>query len=232
MSLARIWDRRVVGWHTHVTSTHGFEKVRDRLLAISGPRPTDACVDLGAGTGFVAIALAPLVDSVLAVDISPAWMNPWPSGPRKDGLQNVRTRWQTCGPSSCPRPASISSCPATRCTTSATGQAGACRRAARWLRPGAARGRRHDVRPRRKPARPGDLVAKKRQRSPSRDLPGGGGSPRTLPGTDWASATSTRPHRILATGAVRCRLDRCALRTGRRRSRHCPRRPAGHLTGP
>ncbi len=92
MSLARIWDRRVVGWHTHVTSTHGFEKVRDRLLAISGPRPTDACVDLGAGTGFVAIALAPLVDSVLAVDISPVMDESLAARAAQDGLRNVRTR--------------------------------------------------------------------------------------------------------------------------------------------
>ncbi|MGD0702997.1 MAG: methyltransferase domain-containing protein [Trebonia sp.] len=35
------------------------------------PRSADVCVDLGAGTGFVALALAPLVDRVLAVDISP-----------------------------------------------------------------------------------------------------------------------------------------------------------------
>ena len=49
MSLARIWDRRVAGWHTHVTSTSGFARVRDRLLAIAAPGPADVCVDLGAG---------------------------------------------------------------------------------------------------------------------------------------------------------------------------------------
>lgn len=90
MSLARIWDKRVAGWHAHVTSTRGFEEVRDRLLAISGPRPADACVDLGAGTGFVALALAPLVDSVLAVDISPDMAESLVARAAQAGLRNVR----------------------------------------------------------------------------------------------------------------------------------------------
>jgi ubiquinone/menaquinone biosynthesis C-methylase UbiE len=92
LSLARIWDRRVAGWHTHVTSARGFEQVRDRLLEISAPGPADACVDLGAGTGFVATALAPLVDSVLAVDISPAMAESLAARAAQDGLRNIRTQ--------------------------------------------------------------------------------------------------------------------------------------------
>ncbi len=71
MSLARIWDRHVAGWHEQVTSTIGFDRVLAGLLAIAAPGPADACVDLRAGAGFVALALAPLADSVLAVVISP-----------------------------------------------------------------------------------------------------------------------------------------------------------------
>jgi len=81
----------VAGWHTHVTSTSGFDKVRDRLLAIADPRPADACVDLGAGTGFVALALAPLVDSVLAVDISPVMAQSLAAHAAQDGSRNVAT---------------------------------------------------------------------------------------------------------------------------------------------
>jgi ubiquinone/menaquinone biosynthesis C-methylase UbiE len=91
LSLERIWDRRVVGWHTHVTSASGFDKVRDRLLAIADPGAADACVDLGAGTGFVALAIAPLVDSVLAVDISPAMAESLAASAARAGLENVRT---------------------------------------------------------------------------------------------------------------------------------------------
>jgi ubiquinone/menaquinone biosynthesis C-methylase UbiE len=91
LSLARIWDRRVAGWHAHVTSTSGFDKVRGRLLVISGPGPSDACVDLGSGTGFVALALAPLAGSVLAVDISPAMAESLAVRAAQAGLPNVRT---------------------------------------------------------------------------------------------------------------------------------------------
>ena len=91
LSLSRIWDRRVAGWHTHVTSTSGFHEVLDRLLAIAGPRAADACVDLGAGSGFVTLALAPLVDSVLAVDISPAMEESLAKRAAQAGLDNVST---------------------------------------------------------------------------------------------------------------------------------------------
>ena len=91
MSLARIWDRRVADWHTHVTSTSGFDTVRDRLLAIADPGPADACIDLGAGTGFVALALAELAGSVLAVDISPVMADSLAARAAQAGLRNVKT---------------------------------------------------------------------------------------------------------------------------------------------
>ena len=70
--LERMWDKRVEKWHSHVTTAAGFEKVLDHLLRLAAPQEADECVDLGAGTGFVTTALAPLVSSVLAVDISAA----------------------------------------------------------------------------------------------------------------------------------------------------------------
>ncbi len=92
MSLVRKWDGRVAQWHSHVTSTAGFEKVLDRLVNMSSPRPTDACVDLGAGTGFVTTAIAPRVGSVLAVDISPAMAVSLGERAARAGLENVRTK--------------------------------------------------------------------------------------------------------------------------------------------
>lgn len=92
MSLVKQWDKRVTQWHTHVTSAVGFEKVRDRLIDMSVPQPTDACVDLGAGTGFMTLALAPLVSSVLAVDISPAMAESLASRAASDGLRNVSAK--------------------------------------------------------------------------------------------------------------------------------------------
>lgn len=91
MPLGRTWDRRVKQWHTHVTSAPAFDKVRAELVAISAPERTDRCVDLGAGTGFLATALAPLVHSVLAVDISPEMMRSLAEEARAADLDNVRT---------------------------------------------------------------------------------------------------------------------------------------------
>lgn len=91
LSLARMWDRRVTGWHTHVTSSVGFDRVLDRLLALAAPRAGDHCVDLGAGTGFVALALAPLVETVLAVDISPVMTEDLGKRAAQAGLGNVTT---------------------------------------------------------------------------------------------------------------------------------------------
>jgi ubiquinone/menaquinone biosynthesis C-methylase UbiE len=72
VTVSQKWDKRVGQWHDHVNSATAFGKVLDRILVLSRPQPSDVCVDLGAGTGFVTTALAPLVASVRAVDISPA----------------------------------------------------------------------------------------------------------------------------------------------------------------
>ncbi len=89
LSLEQKWNRRVENWHSHVTSAAAFAEVLDRLIRLSSPEPTDACVDLGAGTGFVTTALAPLVSSVLAVDISTAMATALGERTAHDGLQNV-----------------------------------------------------------------------------------------------------------------------------------------------
>lgn len=92
MSLVRTWDKRVAAWHSHVTSGPGFEKILARLLDLSRPQPTDACADLGAGTGFVTNAVAPQVNSVLAVDVSPSMTKTLAQHAAEAGLDNVRTQ--------------------------------------------------------------------------------------------------------------------------------------------
>ena len=89
--LERQWDKRVEQWHSHVTSAAAFEKVLAGLLDMAAPRPADACVDLGAGTGFVTTALAPKVSSVLAVDISSAMARSLAEHAAEAGLANVST---------------------------------------------------------------------------------------------------------------------------------------------
>lgn len=89
MSQERRWTKRVDQWHTHVTSAAGFEKVLDALLITAAPGPDDVAVDLGAGTGFVTMALAPKVTSVLAVDISPAMTEEVAKNAAEAGHSNV-----------------------------------------------------------------------------------------------------------------------------------------------
>lgn len=90
MPLVQTWDKRVTQWHSHVTSSPGFDKVRSQLIAVSAPKQSDDCVDLGAGTGFLTTELAPLVRSVLAVDISPEMTRSLAQQAKEAGLGNVR----------------------------------------------------------------------------------------------------------------------------------------------
>jgi ubiquinone/menaquinone biosynthesis C-methylase UbiE len=89
LTAERTWDRRVEKWHSHVTSADAFGTVLDRLIRLSSPKRADTCVDLGAGTGFVAAALAPLVSSVLAVDVSAAMVASLTERAAEGGLHNV-----------------------------------------------------------------------------------------------------------------------------------------------
>jgi ubiquinone/menaquinone biosynthesis C-methylase UbiE len=92
MTLERQWDKRVGQWHSHVTSAAAFGRLRDDLIGLAAPGPADSCVDLGAGTGFVTMALAPLASSVLAVDISAAMASALAGQAVRAGLSNVATQ--------------------------------------------------------------------------------------------------------------------------------------------
>ncbi|HYB15948.1 MAG TPA: methyltransferase domain-containing protein [Streptosporangiaceae bacterium] len=137
LTLEQTWDRRVEKWHSHVTSAAAFAQVLDRLIDLSSPEPADACVDLGAGTGFVTTALAPMVSSVLAVDISAAMARSLAELAAREGLQNVSTEVSDLRQFRLP-PASVDlvvSSYALHHLADADKRALVVR-AARWLRPG------------------------------------------------------------------------------------------------
>lgn len=71
---ARLWNRRVDSWHHQVSTSDGFGSLRDVVIERAQPESTDRCVDLGAGTGFLTLALANRVARVLAVDVAPAML--------------------------------------------------------------------------------------------------------------------------------------------------------------
>jgi ubiquinone/menaquinone biosynthesis C-methylase UbiE len=137
LTLEQSWDSRVEEWHSHVNSGRAFAQVLDRLIGLSSPEPTDACVDLGAGTGFVTTALAPLVSSVLAVDLSVGMASSLAERAARDGLRNISIEVSDLREFQLP-PASVDlvvSSYALHHLPDADKQA-LVARAARWLRPG------------------------------------------------------------------------------------------------
>lgn len=71
------WLRRK-NWDDHVShledmaQTDGFQALRDRIVERADLRASDRVVDVGAGTGLLALAAARRCEQVWAIDISPA----------------------------------------------------------------------------------------------------------------------------------------------------------------
>jgi ubiquinone/menaquinone biosynthesis C-methylase UbiE len=84
------WDERVEAWEKVATS-ETFLAIRDRIVELAGPRPDDRVVDLGAGTGLLALELAPRVRELIAVDISERMLERLDVAAVADGVHNVRT---------------------------------------------------------------------------------------------------------------------------------------------
>jgi len=88
--LRETWDGRRDSWHHHVETSAAFDRVREAVLAEAAPVPELRAVDLGAGTGFLALALAPEIEDVLAVDVSPVMVDALEKEAADRGLRNVR----------------------------------------------------------------------------------------------------------------------------------------------
>jgi ubiquinone/menaquinone biosynthesis C-methylase UbiE len=84
------WDRRVESWE-EVATSEAFLALRDRIVELAGPRPDDHVVDLGAGTGLLALALAPWVRELVAIDISERMLERLDVTAVTDGIRNVQT---------------------------------------------------------------------------------------------------------------------------------------------
>ncbi len=66
---AKSWDEHVADLERLATS-EGFTALRDEILALAELEPGDRVLDIGAGTGLLALAAAPSVSHVDAVDVS------------------------------------------------------------------------------------------------------------------------------------------------------------------
>jgi ubiquinone/menaquinone biosynthesis C-methylase UbiE len=84
------WDQRVEVWE-EVASSDAFLALRDRVVELAEPRFDDVAVDLGAGTGLLALALAPRVQELVAVDISERMLERLDDAAIAGGLHNVDT---------------------------------------------------------------------------------------------------------------------------------------------
>jgi ubiquinone/menaquinone biosynthesis C-methylase UbiE len=84
------WDERVDTWD-EVAESDAFRALRDRVVELAELRVDDEVVDLGAGTGLLALAIAPAVAEVVAVDISERMLERLEDRAATDGVRNLRT---------------------------------------------------------------------------------------------------------------------------------------------
>lgn len=85
----RFWTSRAVSWDEGAWTNPGLVRVVDEVIARAAPKPTERAVDLGSGSGQLALKLAPLVESVLAVDISKAMLDLLERNAAAAGIANV-----------------------------------------------------------------------------------------------------------------------------------------------
>jgi ubiquinone/menaquinone biosynthesis C-methylase UbiE len=86
---AKNWDRHVADAEA-VARSRGFRELRDRIIDEAGLKAQDTVLDLGSGTGLLALAAAPLVDTVWAIDISPAMCDYLRTKADSAGLHNIK----------------------------------------------------------------------------------------------------------------------------------------------
>jgi SAM-dependent methyltransferase len=84
------WDDRVESWE-EVAASEAFLAIRDRIVELAEPQRDDRVIDLGAGTGLLALALAPRVRELVAVDISERMLGRPDDAAVSDGIHNVET---------------------------------------------------------------------------------------------------------------------------------------------
>jgi ubiquinone/menaquinone biosynthesis C-methylase UbiE len=84
----RRWDQRVDVWEG-VAASPTFQRLAATVVELAVPNQRDRVVDLGAGTGLLSLALAPRVETVVAVDYAPAMLARLRERMRASSIGNV-----------------------------------------------------------------------------------------------------------------------------------------------
>ena len=89
--LRKSWEGRAGSWDAHVTTSPAFSKILDAILTAAAPHSGDVVVDLGCGSGFVSLPIAPRVRSVLGIDFAPSMLTMLKTEAEQRRLPNITT---------------------------------------------------------------------------------------------------------------------------------------------
>jgi ubiquinone/menaquinone biosynthesis C-methylase UbiE len=90
LASSKDWDARVAEAEL-IARSPGFGHLRDRITELADPRAEQSVVDLGCGTGLLALAFAERVTRVWAIDSSPAMIEYLRVKASSAGLENIET---------------------------------------------------------------------------------------------------------------------------------------------
>jgi ubiquinone/menaquinone biosynthesis C-methylase UbiE len=136
-TVRNMWNRRSKSWHNHVNDSPAFEQIRAAVVRSAVVGAQDIVVDLGAGTGFLALEIAPLVSEVIAVDVSEQMLADLEQGAHDQAQRNIRSIVADLGTLDLP-PRSVDVVVSSYALHHLTDEdkAQLLRRARVWLRPG------------------------------------------------------------------------------------------------
>jgi len=85
-----VWTKRAQSWED--TPNPGLDKVVDKVVQISNLESFAQVIDLGCGSGQLAIPLAKSAEKVLAVDIAPTMLQILEKKAAAAGISNIETK--------------------------------------------------------------------------------------------------------------------------------------------